>query len=182
MMMDGIDGLRTALGSPDYLQRLLIAYAIVLGAEAPVLVFVASMRRRPWYEQALALVPVTGFVLGFYWARQARDTLTAIQSYLAVTQYPYAQWPTFVQNHSAEAQALVVSMQQHAMGLGGLTLVLLLGGWVLLMRWAAMPPPQYAAHAALGTVPLINSEPGADDEDEQGSLEITIEPIEKQKR
>lgn len=137
------------------------------------------MRRRPWYEQALALVPVAGFVLGFYWVRQARDTLTDIQSYLAFTQYPYAQWPTFAQNHSAEAQALVTSMQQHALALGGLALVVLLGGWVLLMRWATMPPPQYAARATQGAGQLSISEPGADDE--EGSLEVTIESIEKQK-
>jgi hypothetical protein len=179
-IMDGIDGLRDALGAPDYLQRVLIAYAIVLGLEAPFVLFVASMRRRPWYEQALVLVPTAGFGLGLYWARQARDTLAAIQSYLAFTGYPYAQWPTFAQNHSAEAQALVASMQQHVVAMGGLTLVSLLGGWVLLMRWASMPVPQYAADSALAAAQLSGSEPGADDEQE--NLEITIEPIEKQKR
>jgi hypothetical protein len=71
-------------------------------------------------------------------------------------------------------------MQQHVVAMGGLTLVSLLGGWVLLMRWASMPVPQYAADSALAAAQLSGSEPGADDEQE--NLEITIEPIEKQKR
>jgi hypothetical protein len=179
MLMDGLNGLRTALGSPDYLERLLIAYALVLGVEAPILLFVASLRRRPWYEQAFALVPLAGFGLGFYWVRHARDTLAAIQSYLAFIRYPYAQWPTFAQHHSAEAQALVATMQRQAVALGGLTLVLLLSGWVLLMRWAALPPPQYTSHAHDEPVPRSDSEPGKDDE--QGSLEITVERMEKPK-
>jgi len=183
MVMDGIDGLREALGSPDFLQRLLITCAIVLGVEAPILLFVASLRRRPWFEQALALVPTAGFGLGLYWARQARDALAAIQSYLAFTRYPYAEWPTFAQHHGAEAQALVASMQQQAVSLGGLTLLLLLGGWVLLMRWAAVSPSQDATLANLGAVLLSESELGADEaDDEQGSLEITFEPIEKPQR
>ncbi len=180
MDIAGLDGLRAAFGAPDYLQRLLVTYAIVLGAEAPILLFVASMRRRPWYEQVLALVPTAGFMLGLYWARQARDALAAIQSYMAFIQYPYAEWPTFAQNHSAEAQALVSSMQHQVVAMGGLTLVLLLGGWVLLMRWASAPPPQLTDHSVQVAVQLSESEPGVDDE--QGSLEITIEPMAKEKR
>lgn len=163
------------LGSLDYWQRLLIAYAVVLCVEAPILLFVAALRRRPWYEHALALLPVGGVALGLYLARSARTLLADWQSHVAFQQahYPPTYWATFASEQRSELQALVDSVQQQAVAMGGLTLVLLIGGWMLLLRW--LPNPRYQTHT-------ITKEATAElpSEDDLGSLEITIEPIERE--
>ena len=42
----------------DYWRRLLLVYTIIMGVEAPLLLFVASLRRRSWREQALVLASI----------------------------------------------------------------------------------------------------------------------------
>ena len=161
------------LVSLDYWRHLLVAYAIVLGVEAPLLLFVASVRHRPWHERALALLPAGGFALGLYLARSADAALAYWQSYIAFQEahYPPAYWATFARERRVDMQALVDSTQQQAVAMGVLALALLLGGWALLVYW--LPNLRRAAH------PIPSATLPAQPTDEtQGSLEITIEPIE----
>lgn len=168
------------LDSLDSWYRLLVAYAIVLGVEAPLLLFVAWLRRRPWYEQALALLPAGGFALGMYLARSAHAALTYWQSYIAFQEINYSPeyWPTFARDQRADLQALVTSAQGQAWIMGALTLALLIGGWVLLLRW--VPNPRRDAPSA----PVATHPPGeviaTETNEEPGTLEITVEPIEKE--
>jgi hypothetical protein len=168
--------------SLDFWYRLLVAYAIVLGVEAPLLLFVASLRRRPWYEQALALLPAGGFGLGLYLARNVLAALANWQSYVAFqeTHYSPEYWRAFATDQRADLQAVITSAQWQAWMMGALTLAMLMGGWVLLLRWAS-PPRRVAPLAPVATHP-----PGeviATESDEgKGTLEITIEPIEKEQR
>ena len=168
--------------SLDFWYRLLVAYAIVLGVEAPLLLFVASLRRRPWYEQALAILPAGGFGLGLYLARNVLVALANWQSYVAFqeTHYSPEYWRAFAADQRTDMQALVTTAQWQAWMMGALTLAMLMGGWVLLLR--CTPSSRRIAPLA----PIAMHPPGeviatAPDEGE-GTLEITIEPIEKEQR
>lgn len=163
----------------DYWRRLLLVYAIIMGVEAPLLLFVASLRRRPWREQALALLPACCFALGFYLVRSADVALDAWQSYVTFqhVQYPPDYWANFTQEQRLDLQALVDSAQQYATAMGALTLVLLMGGWLLLLRW--LPNPRHEAHPApRQATSALESEEGLAADD---SLVITIEPIERKR-
>jgi hypothetical protein len=171
------------LTSLSFWHRLLVTYTIVMGVEAPFLLFVASLRRRPWYEQALALLPAGGFGLGLYLARSARVALAAWQSHVSFQQTHYSPdyWPAFAREQRTDLQALAANTQQQAIAMGALTLALLMGGWVLLLHWLTNPRPMARPASVDAT-----AEPPTDEDlvvdEEQGSLEITIEPIEREKR
>jgi hypothetical protein len=165
-----------ALSSLNYWYRLLVAFSLVLGVEAPLLLFFATLQRRRWYEQALALLPAGGFALGLYLARVADATLVYWQSYFAFQQesYPSRYWPTFAREQHTELQALLTITQERALLMGLLTFIMLFGGWLLLLRWQ----PSFRRTAQ----PVPETEPAdaaqvATEAEEQGTLEITVEPI-----
>ena len=163
----------------DYWRRLLLVYTIIMGVEAPLLLFVAALRRRPWREHALALLPAGGFGVGLYLVRSADVVLAAWQSYVTFQQvhYPLTYWSTFAPEWQSDLQTLVDSIQQQAVATGALTLVLLMGGWLLLLRW--LPNSRHEAHPAPKqfTSALVSEDDLAADD----SLEITIEPIERKR-
>lgn len=156
--------------------HLLLGYAIVLGVEAPLLLFVATLRRRPCYEQALALLPAGGFALGLYLARGAHLALTEWQR-CVTSQIVYCSpeyGASIGREPQADLQALVASVQHQAVALGALTFVLVMGALALGLYWLPI--------ARLATRPVARNataQPPADDE--LGSLEITIEPLERKK-
>jgi len=168
--MDGV------FASLSYWHHLLVAFSIVMGLESAVLLFVATLRRRRWYEQALALLPAGGFALGFYLVRRAESTLSYV--FFQQAHYPPRYWPTFEREQgTAGLQALANGLQQLATLMGVLTFALVIGGCVLLLLWP--PYPYHEVHAALITSAL--EPPTGDDLDTDDSLEITIEPIEQEK-
>lgn len=168
-----VDGVYASL---SYWWHLLIAFSIVMGLEAPLLLFVATLRRRRWYEQALALLPAGGFALGLFLARRAETTLSYI--FFQQAHYPPRYWLTFEREQgTAELQALANSLQLEATLMGVLTFALLIGGCVLLLRWP--PYLRYETPSSLSTTAM---EPPDEDLGTDDSLEITIEPIEQEKR
>lgn len=165
------------LASLDYWYRLLVAYSIVMGIEAPLLFLIASLRRRPWREQALALLPVGGFAFGMYQARLAHNTLVYWQSYVAFWHADYSPdyWAHFENDALPAMQTLVTSVQHQAWGIIALTCVLLLGGWALLVYW--LPSLRRAPERA-PKPSETNASADPPEDDEAGNLEITIEPLE----
>lgn len=166
--MDGV------YASLSYWYHLLVAFSIVMGIEAPLLLFVATLRGRRWFEQALALLPAAGFALGLFLARRAEATLSYV--FFQQAHYPPRYWPTFEREQGAAGlQALASGLQQQATLMGVLTFALLIGGCVLLLLW-----PPYPYHET-DTAPLTTAmePPPGDDLGTDDSLEITIEPIER---
>lgn len=169
--MDGV------YASLSYWYHLLVAFSIAMGLEAALLLFVATLRRRRWFEQALALLPAGGFALGIFLARRAESTLSYV--FFQQAHYPPRYWPTFEREQgTAGLQALANGLQQQATLMGALTFALVIGGCMLLLLWP--PYPYHETDLAPTTTvmePLPGDEPGSGD-----SLEITIEPIEPEKR
>jgi hypothetical protein len=169
-----VDGVYASL---SYWYHLLVAFSIVMGLEAPLLLFVAMLRRRRRYEQAVALLPAAGFALGLFLARRAETTLSYV--FFQQAHYPPRYWPTFAREQgSAGLQKLANSLQQQATLMGVLTFALLIGGCVLLLRWP--PYPHYETDSALSTTAM--ELPTGDDLGTDDNLEITIEPIDLEKQ
>lgn len=169
-----MDVFRASLDPVDFWQRMLVAYTIALGVEAPVLLFFSSLHRRPWYEQALALLPAVGFGVALYLARQASASLAYVTFQQA--HYPPRYWPTFARDQTAETQALVDNLHHQVMAMGGVTLVLLLGGGLLLLRW--LPAPRRAEQLTPSAAQSSDDALSPDEEQGNLELEITREPIE----
>ena len=166
-----MDAFRASLDPIDFWQRMLVVYAIVLGVEAPILLFVSSLRRRRWYVQALAILPAVGFGVALYLARQASASLAYVTFQQA--HYPPRYWPTFAWDQAAETQALVDNLHHQVMAMGGVTLVLLLGGGLLLLRWLPASQRTQSTPSA-----AHSSDDDLSPDEEQGNLEMTREPIE----
>jgi hypothetical protein len=164
------------LASVDVWQRVLVAYAVALGVEAPALLVVAYLRGRPWRERALALLPAVGNGVGMYLARSTRGALDAWESHaiFQFTHYPPTYWPNFVEPRRADLQALATSVQHQAWAMGALTLALLTGGWLLLLLW--LPQPWRAERKAPTARKAAPAAPAV--VDPQGSFELWYEPIE----
>ncbi len=168
-----MDGLFASL---SYWHHLLVAFSIAMGLEASVLLFVATLRGRRRYEQALALLPAGGFAVGIFLVRRAESTLSYV--FFQQTHYPPRYWPAFEREQGPGLQSLANGLQQQATLIGVLTFTLLIGGGVLLLHW--LPNPRYEAQPASfapAMEPPTDDGLGTDD-----SLEITIEPIEPEKR
>jgi len=162
--------------SLSYWYHLLVALSIVMGLEAPLLLFVATLRRRGRYEQALALLPAGGFALGLHLARRAESTLSYV--FFQQAHYPPRYWPTFEREQgTAGLQALASGLQQQAALMGVLTFALVISGCVVLLLWP--PYPYQETDPAPSTAAM--APPSSDDLGTDDCLVITIEPIERKR-
>jgi hypothetical protein len=166
--------------------RILLAYAILMGLERPMLLLVAHYKRRPWYEQILAAAPTLAFFGLATAARSVQDTYDYWQSYMRF-QVVYNP-PEFAQHAYEDMSRAVADVTRLGWTLYALTVALLIVGWIFLLRW--LPLYQQAAAAKglaasaqdvwsrwrlhLQRAAGIQAQPVTADSDE---LEITIESI-----
>jgi hypothetical protein len=164
-----MDGLAVSLAAIELWQRLFVACICLLGAEGPLLLFVAVTRRRAWWECALALAPVAGFAWALTLYHRERAAVSAWQSYLRFLQDHYSSphWWAFAWQAPPGLQPLVNTLRAQTWEMGALTLALLIFGWVLLLRWRAKPslvlrssPTDQAATAEFTVEPIVVGERG----------------------
>lgn len=158
---------------------LILIYALLLGIEAPVLLWMGTQRDRPLIERALALLPALAFGWGAWSAKLVNDQVDHATSAL---RWQYAHYPTFPATVNAAAAVEAATRTGWAFGVAAT--LLLIGGWVLVLRWsrgkglpswhrAPLPrqtPDAPPHHSAPVTAAL-------DDTADEG-IEITVEPIE----
>lgn len=151
--------------------------ALLLGIEAPVLMFVGTLFGRPRIERALVLLPALGFGWGAWSAKLINDQLVNATSAL---QWGRAHYPTFPV--TVDAAAAVESATRTGWAFGAATTLLLIGGWALVLRWSREQGPldwvQDIRHRArterttgTGSVPVS----GALDNTADEGIEITVE-------
>jgi hypothetical protein len=140
-------------------QRTVAVYAVQLAAEGALLVFVTQARRRPIFEQLLALAPVAAFCWAALVARALQADYAGWSAYITWT---LAHYPaTFVQHAYDGLDAVVAQAQRTAVLVLLVTLAMGELGWALLL-------PQRAAARKPAKAPAP----------EDDGLEITVGPIE----
>ena len=169
---------------------LIAIYALLLGAEGPVLLWVGTFLQRPRHERALAFVPVLAFCWGAWSAKLINDQQVNATSALVWGRAHYPMFPV-----SVDATAAVASAARTGWVFGAVATLLLIGGWALVLQWAhgkglpAWPRPHRIFGAPTGSpmrlsvpsvgrqaAPVANAS-AADDEGEDEGLEITIERL-----
>ncbi|HEY7834383.1 MAG TPA: hypothetical protein VIG30_12480 [Ktedonobacterales bacterium] len=151
-------------------RQIILLYALLLGLEGPALLLAAVRYRRPRVERLAAVVPVAAFCALLVVARALFDTYTYWHTYAAweVVNYPSRYWATMLNQTAQDAAPSVSGVQSLGIVLAVLTAALLAGGWALVIRWQAQPPPSARRHAPVETAPASQSD---------ASLEIAVGPI-----
>lgn len=155
--------------------QLMFGYALLMAMEAPILLFVTHYKQRPWYQQLLTLTPAITFVWTWNAALHARDTYSYWLSYLRfqADRYPATFAPAFARDSPPEIHASVTDITRHGWIAVALMAGMLALGWAMLLRWRLPQAGQPTTDAS--TPATVHSE-----EDEAGTLEITVEPIDMQ--
>ncbi len=167
------------LQSLRFWHDLILIDALLLGIEAPVLLFAGTLLNRPRIERALALVPALAFGWGAWSAKLINDQQVHAASAL---QWGYAHYPTVPV--TVDAAAAVEAATRTGLAFGAATTLLLIGGWALVLRWSrgkGLPslkqkisrPPRSGRTARPAGAPIT----GALDETFDEGLEITVEPM-----
>lgn len=154
-------------------RQIILLYALMLGLEGPALLLAASRYKRPRVERLLALAPVAVFCALLAVARALADTYAYWVGYTAWEEatYPPGSWPAMLAQTARDAAPSAHGVTPLGIGLAVLTAALLIGGWALVIRWQAPPPPRPKAAPAVPAAPTIPAT------DVAGTLEITIAPI-----
>lgn len=167
------------LQSLRFWHDLILIDALLLGIEAPVLLFVGTLLNRLRIERALALLPALAFGWGAWSAKLINDQLIHADSAL---QWGYAHFPALPV--TVDAAAAVASATRTGWAVGAVTTLLLIGGWVLVLRWSrgkglpswrpvATRPPRAGRATGSGRAPVTS----ALDETADEGLEITVESM-----
>jgi hypothetical protein len=114
-----------------YWHDLLFLYAMLMGAEAPALLFVATLRDRPRRELVVVLLPALVFVWAMWSAKLIGDEYTNAASAL---QWAFAHNPYVVV--TVDADAVVNAAARTGWNVGIVTTLVLIGGWALMLRWS----------------------------------------------
>lgn len=152
--------------------QLMFGYALLMGVEAPILLFITHYQQRPWYRQLLALTPSIAFMWTWNAARNAHDTYLYWLSYLhfQAARYPATFVPAFARDTATEIHASVLEVIRQGRISVALMAAMLVFGWALLVRWR-LPQLGQRTTSTPAKVPSENSE--------SGTLEITVEPIDR---
>jgi hypothetical protein len=141
--------------------RTVLVYAVLLALEGALLVLVTQLRRRPVFEQLLALAPVAAFLWVAFIARDMRATY--LDWYTFVTWVTAHYPPAFVQHAYDGLDEAVAGVQRTGWIVFVLTLSMGELGWALVLQCFVAPP----------AAPQANALPTEDD-----GLEITVTSIE----
>jgi hypothetical protein len=141
--------------------RTVLVYAVLLALEGALLVFVTQLRRRPVFEQLLALAPIAAFLWVAYIARDIQATYLNWYTFVSwvMDHYP----PVFAQYAYDGLDAAVAGVQRTGWIVFVVTLSMGELGWALLLQSFVAPPAP----------PQANALPTEDD-----GLEITVTSIE----
>ena len=165
---------------------LVAIYALLLGIEGPVLLWVGTYQERPWRERWQAFVPVLAFGWGAWSAKLINDQAINAAGALQWGHEHYPMFPVTV-----DAGAAVESATRTGWIFGAVATLLLIGGWVLVLRWSrgrGLPAWSPRRSSRLGSAgrppattrarqPTTGSGTFTGDADE--GIEITVEPLEK---
>lgn len=110
---------------------LITIYALLLGIEGPVLLWVGTFLDRPRRERLLALIPVVAFGWGAWSAKVINDEQINATSALIWGRAHHPSFPVTV-----DAAAAVESATRTGWAFGAVATLLLIGGWVLVLRWS----------------------------------------------
>lgn len=148
-------------------REIILFYAVILGLEGPALLLAAYRYRRPRRARLVVLAPVAVFCALLVVARALSDTYTYWIGYAAWEKaaYPPDFWPLMLAQTTRDVAPSVHGATQLGIGLAVLTAALLAGGWALVIRWQAPPPPRPKVAPATITA------------EDAGNLEISVEPI-----
>ena len=152
-------------------RQVILLFALLLGLEGLALLLAAVRYRRPRRERLVVVVPVAAFCALLVVARALLDTYTYWQAYTVweIEHYPGSVLVTLLDQTTQDAAPSAQGATPLGIELAVLTAVLLAGGWALVIRWQAPPPPR-AKH---GEATVAAAPAGAPDE----SLEIAVGPI-----
>ena len=114
-----------------YWHDLLFLYAMLMGIEAPALVFIATLMGRPRREELLALVPALVFAWALWSAKLIGDEYANAASAM---QWVIAHYPHFPV--TVDADAAVNAAVRTGWNVGIVTTLVLIGGWALVLRWS----------------------------------------------
>lgn len=178
---------------------LITIYALLLGIEGPVLLWVGTYRERPWRERWLVFVPVLAFGWGAWSAKLINDAQVHAASLVSWSLAHYPSFPVPAGDTAAAAE----SATRTGRTFGVVATLLLFGGWVLVLRWSremrgTRSPrrsreareevtssdrtpnvPQPARHSDPQAVRPSTLVTGTLDDDADEGIEITVEPLEK---
>lgn len=166
----------------DFWHNLIVVYALLMGIEAPALLFVATLMGRPRRELLPALAPAAVFVWALWSAKLIGDEYANAASAL---QWGIAHYPTFHVN--VDADAAVDAAARTGWTVGIVTTLVLIGGWALVLRWSRgqglpglsellsrLPRPRPTPVAEL---------PASDPEDAgEDDVEIVVERLDAEKK
>lgn len=163
--------------SPASWHNILLVLALELACEVAALVFVSTWIKPRWIERALVALPVAAFMWILWLARSFQTQLDYWSSYYAFlyANYPPDRYSLLYAQTQEDYRAAIGSATQGANHLGWTAVLVtegmvLLGG-VLLLYWCA--PGRRSAEKPAPPAPAH----GEHDEEEDGKLEITIEPL-----
>ncbi len=167
------------LQSLRFWHDLILIDALLLGIEAPVLLFAGTLLNRPRIERALALVPALAFGWGAWSAKLINDQQVHAASAL---RWGYAHYPTVPV--TVDAAAAVEAATRIGWAFGAATTLLLIGGWAVALRWSrGKGLPAWKQSIPRRHPPSQTTAPGGAlvtgslDETADEGLEITVEPM-----
>jgi hypothetical protein len=149
--------------------RIILGCAALVGLEGPALLLVAVLKRRPWFERLLAVVPA---VACLWMLTVAREVAAAYQYWHSYLTFQLARYPLAFEQHGLEeARAAVPDATRLGWIVWGGTAGLAVLGCALLVRWYPRPSREPAIVSA-GVDSAAPSATGDDD------LEIVVEALE----
>ncbi len=153
----------------DLWRDTLLLCAVLLGVEAPALLWLAVRAGRSWRSWLFSLAPAAGFVYVLHAARALADLSAWWHAYLffQAAHYGPSYLPAFNAANDRELQPVVAGVSTLGWECGAATALLLTFGWALLIRWTPRSHPFHEPALA-----------AASREEDTGALEITVEPLE----
>lgn len=154
---------------------ILLGLAVELACEAAALLFVSTLADRRWHERALMALPLATFVWVLGVARGIQLQLDYWSSYFAFlsAHYPPNKYPFLYEQTQQDYRLAIAATTESANRLGWMAVLLTEGmvlfGGALLLYWYTRPRLAGPAKPPPPAPPK--------DEDEDGALEITIEPL-----
>lgn len=105
-------------------QRVVLLYAAVMGIEAGILFWLTYTRRRPWYEEALAGVPLAIVIWALVVVRSLQQTLADLRAYEKLHPGDVVAPAAFVDTAARAGWAVV-----------GVSTAMLVAGILLVLSW-----------------------------------------------